>query len=119
MVIQDGHAKRIFSAMEGNAMDTAEERQKSGKEEIVRRLERRPEVKARVLRLLDMVENTDGDLNRADEAEQWAIEELRALGRELLQSWAQGRVSDEVSALLAQDGVVQQVKKTPLAQHLR
>lgn len=62
-------------------MDTAEERQKSGKEEIVRRLEQYPEVKARVLRLLDMVENTDSDLKRADEAEQRTIEELRRTAR--------------------------------------
>jgi hypothetical protein len=81
MVIQDGHAKRIFPAMEGNAMNAPEERQESGKEEIVRRLERRPEVKARVLRLLDMVENTGGDLKRADEAEQRTIEELRRTAR--------------------------------------
>jgi hypothetical protein len=93
MVIQEGHSKRIFSAMEGNAMNAPEERQKSGKEEIVRQLEQHPEVKARVLRLLDMVENTEGDLKRADEAGQRAIEELRALGRELLQSWAQDTVS--------------------------
>jgi hypothetical protein len=39
--------------MEGNAMNAPEERQKSGKEEIVRRLEQHPEEKARVLRLLD------------------------------------------------------------------
>ena len=92
-------------------MNAPEERQESGKEEIVRRLERRPELKAGVPRLLDMVENTDGDLRRADEAERRAIEELRAPGRELPQSWGQGRGSDEVSSLSAQDGVARQVKK--------
>jgi hypothetical protein len=100
-------------------MDRLEERQESDKEALIRRLERHPEVKARGLRLLDRVENTGGDLKRADEAEQRAIEELRALGQELLRGWAEERVSDEVAILAAQDGVVQQVKKTPLAQHFR
>ena len=102
-------------------MDAPDARQSldQSSEDIVRRLERHPVVKARMMRLLDMVENTGGDLKRADEAEQRAIDELRAMGQELLQSWAQTRVSDEVTALAGQGAVVHQVKKTALAQHLR
>ena len=102
-------------------MDAPDARQSldQSSEDIVRRLERHPVVKARMMRLLDMVENTGGDLKRADEAEQRAIDELRAMGQELLQSWAQTRVSDEVTALAGQGSVVHQVKKTALAQHLR
>ena len=76
-------------------------------------------MKARMVRLLDMVENTGGDLKRADDAEQRAIDELRAMGQELLQTWARKRVADEVTCLMKEDAVVHQVKKTALAQHLR
>ena len=99
-------------------METPEESAGLRNEDIVRRLERHPVMKARLVRLLDMVENTEGDLKRADDAEQRAIDELRAMGQELLQSWAQQRVSEEVVALVEQGGVVHQVKKTALVQHL-
>ena len=48
--------------------------------DLLERLSRNPDIKARVERLLDLVENTGGDLKRADEAEQRAIDELRAMG---------------------------------------
>ena len=100
-------------------MDVPEGRQDASGTDLICRLEQHPVMKARMLRLLDMVENAGGDLKRADDAEQRAIDELRAMGQELLQDWAQKRVSDEVTSLMRQDTVVHQVKKTALAQHLR
>lgn len=82
--------------------------------ELVRRLERHPTVKARVGRLLDLIENTGGDLKRA-EAERRAIEELRKMGQELLQDWGQGRAEEEARQLEGQGQVIRQVKKTVLA----
>lgn len=87
--------------------------------ELARRLERHPTVKARVGRLLDLIENTRGDLKRADDAERRAIEELRKMGQELLREWGQGRAEEEAKHLEGQGQVVRQVKKTALAQHLR
>jgi hypothetical protein len=64
-----------------------------------------------MLRLLDMVENVDGDVSRADDAEERAIEEVRHLGKELLCAWGQ-RTAEEAAAQLARrGGVVHQTKK--------
>jgi hypothetical protein len=88
-------------------------------EDVARRLERHPIIKARITKLLDVIENAGGDLRRADDAERRAIDELRAMGQEVLHDWGQ-RLADEEAQRLAEDGtVVRQVKKTPVAQHLR
>lgn len=88
-------------------------------EALVQRLGRHPEMKARIERVLDVLENTSGDLIRADEAERRAIDELRAMGQELLQGWAEGQAQKEAQRLEADDRIVRQVKKTPLVQHVR
>ena len=95
-----------------------EERAKR-RDELAARLDRHPELHARLERLLDLVENTGGDLKRADEAERRAIEELRVMGQEILRGWAQRRADEESQVLEKTDGFVRQVKETPLAQHLR
>ena len=88
-------------------------------EEILRRSSRYPRLQAQIVRMLDMVENTDGTIRTADAAEERAIEDVRNLGRELLQTWGQ-RCADEAAARTVQEGgVAHQVKKTALAQHLR
>lgn len=88
-------------------------------EELVKRLERQPAMKERIARILDVLENTSGDLRRAADAEQRAIEELRAMGQELLQGWARGQTQKEADRMEAGGDVVRQVKKTSLVQHLR
>lgn len=98
-------------------MDT--ELKESRAEDVAQRLERHPIVKARITKLLDLIENTGGDVRRADDAERRAIDELRAMGQELLHGWGQ-RLADEEAQRLSQDAdFVRQVKKTPLAQYLR
>ena len=89
------------------------------RDELASRLDRHPELHARLERLLDLVENTGGDLKRADEAERRAIEELRVMGQEILRGWAQRRADEKSQVLEKTDGFVRQVKETPLAQHLR
>jgi hypothetical protein len=57
-----------------------------------------PQLRARFEALLAVVENASGDAVKADEAEQRVIEELRQMGQEALQAWAQrkqGRVEAE------------------------
>jgi hypothetical protein len=88
-------------------------------EALARRLERHPAMKARFARVLDVLENVSGDLQRADDAERRAIDELRAMGQELLQGWAHGRTEKEAGRLEADGGVVRQSKKTLLVQHIR
>lgn len=100
-------------------MNRNPEAMKSTAAELSRRLERHPTVKARVERMLDLIENAGGDLKRADEAERRAIDELRALGQELLGDWGQRLADAEAASLEADRGLRRQVKKTALAQHLR
>jgi len=99
-------------------MKTGNEVGRASGEALVERLERHPEMKARIERVLDVLENTSGDLIRADEAERRAIDELRAMGQELLQGWAEGQAQKESQRLEADDRVVRQVKKTALVQHV-
>lgn len=79
--------------------------------EVAQRLERHPEVKVRVARLPDVLENTSGDILRADEAERRAIEELRAMGQEVLHGWGNALAAKECEKLETGGGVVRQVKK--------
>ena len=55
---------------------------------LLERLEKHPQLKARIEAMLDVVENADGDVVKADEAEQRFIEELRQMGLDAMQSWA-------------------------------
>lgn len=52
------------------------------------RLNAYPELKAKIESLLAVVENAEGDLNSAHEAEQRVVEEIQKLGQLALQGWA-------------------------------
>ena len=67
-------------------------------ESLAERLQKHPHLQARIETLLGVVENTTGDAVKADEAEQRVAEELRQMGHEALQAWAerkQARVEAE------------------------
>jgi hypothetical protein len=55
---------------------------------LVERLAKYPHLRDRFEAILNVVENTTGELERADDAEMKAIEEVRKMGSELLQTWA-------------------------------
>jgi len=57
-------------------------------ESLDQRLNRHPELKVKIEILLSVVENAEGDLVRADDAEQRVIEEMRQIGQTALQGWA-------------------------------
>lgn len=57
-------------------------------EQLEERLNRHPELKAKIETLLSVVENAEGELVKANEAEQRVIEEIRQLGQAALQGWA-------------------------------
>ena len=61
-------------------------------EEILRGLNANPQIKNRIASLLAVVEDAAGDLREADAAEMRMIEEIRRLGQEALQAWAERQV---------------------------
>src|SRR5215210_6390900 len=64
---------------------------------LVARLAQHPELRARFEEILAVAENERGDANTADEAEERAIEQVRQLGQELMQSWAERKHERVVS----------------------
>lgn len=75
------------------------------------RLEKHPQLRARVEQLLDLCEDFAGDLQHADDAERRVIGELRALGREVLEDWAMGQVEAGCEVLDRTAGVWREGKK--------
>ena len=67
---------------------------------LLERLNRHPHWRARVDRLLAVVEDAAGDCAKADAAERRVIDELRQMGNEALTAWAERGV--EQQAVLAQ-----------------
>ena len=63
------------------------------------RLNAHPHLRARVYQLLGIVEDAEGDIDKADEAERRVIEELRRLGQEVLQDWAIAKEKQKVREL--------------------
>lgn len=58
---------------------------------LAARLAEFPELRARFEEILAVAENARGDANTADEAEERAVEQVRRLGQELMQTWAERR----------------------------
>jgi len=58
------------------------------KESLEDRLRKHPALRARLEALLDMVDDESGQFERADDAEEFLISQLRSLGQEVLQEWA-------------------------------
>lgn len=56
--------------------------------EILARIKAHPGLRERIKAILDIAENTSGELITADQAEGRAIEEVKKLGQELLKEWA-------------------------------
>lgn len=69
------------------------------KSSLEARLEAHPHLKARIEDILGIVEDAEGDVQKADEAERRVIEELRQLGHELLTDWATGQEVRQVEAV--------------------
>lgn len=65
-------------------------------EELLRGLNANPQIKKRIASMLAVVEDASGDLKLADAAELRLIEEIRRMGQEALQAWANRQV--EVTA---------------------
>ena len=74
------------------------------------RLREHPHLYERISRLLEVVENASGDVVKADEAEQRVLEELRKMGQEALQSWAD-RKNERIERAADADPTLQRKEK--------
>ena len=72
-------------------------------ESFEQRLNAHPELRAKFEVLLSVVENAQGDLIRADAAEQRVIEEIRQLGQVALQEWATRQEQQQSEAFRQQN----------------
>ena len=70
-----------------------------------------PGFRDRVASIVGAVGNLDGDLGQADAAEERLVEEMRLLGREALQGWADERVVTTERDVRGQTGMHRQGKK--------
>ena len=70
-----------------------------------------PGFRDRVASIVGAVGNLDGDLGLADAAEERLVEEMRLLGREALQGWADQRVGATEEDVRGQTGMHRQGKK--------
>jgi hypothetical protein len=78
---------------------------------LVERLKQYPELRERFEKILSLAENEDGSANTADEAEERAMEEVRKLGQELMQSWAERKHQRIVSEYDSRTGFRRKGKK--------
>ena len=67
------------------------------------RLQAHPHLKNRVEALLNIVEDTAGNVDKADDAEQLVIDELRRLGNDVLHDWAHCKESQRAEETLEKE----------------
>lgn len=88
-------------------------------EAFFEKLKNHPRLKKRFNEILGIAENTSGELITADEAETKAIEEVRKLGQEVMQEWAENQHKQRVETLEKQNKTRRHVKKNSIGkQHL-
>jgi hypothetical protein len=75
------------------------------------RLNRHPELKTKIESLLSVVENAEGDLLKANEAEQRMIEEIRQLGQVALQGWATRQNQEQTERFIQDHPQAQRTRK--------
>jgi len=76
------------------------------------RLKKHPYLKSRFESILDIAEDRSGELDKADDAEQCLIDEIRHLGKEVLHDWAIEKEKKKVEDLREKkDGIKNHSKK--------
>jgi hypothetical protein len=80
-------------------------------QELVRRLEAHPHIRDRIASLLTVVQDDSGELKLADDAEDRVIEEVRRMGQEAMQAWANGQVDKATQTALEMGGTHREGKK--------
>lgn len=67
------------------------ENENARKKSIEERLEAHPRLKERIESIISVVENSEGNIEKANEAEQRVIEELRQMGNDILHGWSENQ----------------------------
>jgi len=80
-------------------------------EELLAFLRAHPDLRNRFVSIAMAVENSQGGLEEADAAEERLVEEMRLLGREALQGWAERRVEATEREIRQQPHMHRQGKK--------
>ena len=70
-----------------------------------------PELRDRFASIASAVEDSDGDLKEADAIEERIVEEMRLLGREAMQGWAEHQVEETEREIRQQPQMHRQGKK--------
>jgi hypothetical protein len=91
-----------------SVIETASIRKRSLEE----RIKDLPEVRARFEKMLDLIENAAGDVEKAAEAERRVTEELRQMGNEVLHGWARRQAQKKEDKIGSEVGVNRKEKKT-------
>ena len=81
------------------------------KESLEDRLRKHPALRARLEAILDMVDDEAGQFERADDAEEFLITQLHALGQEVLQGWAENEQQNVEQHWDSRPGVARKQKK--------
>jgi hypothetical protein len=93
-----------FSEVEGSIKERS----------LEERLKDYPELKAKIEALLGIIENAGGDLEKAAEAEQRIIDEIRHMGNEVLHGWARRQQEKKEEENNAKPGVNRKRKKNSI-----
>ncbi len=80
-------------------------------EAILKGINAHPQLKSRIASMLAVVEDAGGDLREADAAEMRLIEEIRRMGQEALQAWAERQVQKTEQELRQTEQVRREGKK--------
>ncbi len=80
-------------------------------EALLEMFSQHPDIEARVVRLFGLVKNNSGEFNTADAAEEFLIEEINKLGREILHGWATDQVETLISEVADKKGTIKHSKK--------
>lgn len=83
------------------------------------KLKKHPKLQKRFSEILNITENTSGELITADEAEGKTIEEVRKLGQEVMQDWATSQHQKQAEEIVKQHPTRKPIKKNSTGkQHL-
>lgn len=82
------------------------------------RLKKHPNLRKRFESILDIAENAHGDCIKADDAEEHVIEEVRKLGQETLQDWANGQNNQRTQQTLKETIHARPYKKNSIGTQL-
>lgn len=85
-----------------------------------RRLSQYPSLKSRIELLINIIEDSAGDSQKANEAEMRVIEELRRMGGEALHYWSEHKIEETTENFGKEHRTaIKKGKKTLVTHHLR